>query len=135
MKWPCGKYRHVTSKFGQRKNPITGKDEGHNGIDLAAPRGTPVEACGRGRVKSMYENDLGGKQLIVVYENEKLGPVTCGYAHLDGYAPGLVVGEYVCDGQTLAYVGSTGASTGFHLHLVVRVNGSVVDPLTHLDEE
>jgi murein DD-endopeptidase MepM/ murein hydrolase activator NlpD len=103
----------ITSKFGTRTAPVAGASTNHNGVDIAAPTGTPVVAPLDGKVSQVLENSKGGKQLIITHDN---GYKT-GYAHLSGYA--VILNEKVKQGQTIAYVGSTGTSTGSHLHFTV----------------
>lgn len=103
----------ITSRFGTRTAPTAGASSNHNGIDIAAPLGTPIVAPLDGEVTNINTHATGGKQLIIKHNN---GYKT-GYAHLSAYA--VVQGQSVTQGQTIAYVGNTGASTGPHLHFTV----------------
>ncbi|MBI5070227.1 MAG: M23 family metallopeptidase [Deltaproteobacteria bacterium] len=117
----------LTSGFGLRADPFTGRQAMHRGIDLAAPEGSPVRAALPGVVRSAGER--GGYGLAVEVEHE--GGFTTLYAH----ASELLVkeGERVTPGQTIARVGRTGRSTGAHLHLEVRKNSQAVDPMRALN--
>lgn len=111
-----------TSSFGPRRHPIHGGVRDHHGLDLAAPTGTRVVAVTDGRV--VAAGDRGGYGLVV--EVDHGGGVTTRYAHLS--AIDVVVGDRLDAGERLGAVGSTGASTGPHLHLEVRVDGTPIDP-------
>lgn len=116
----------ITQAFGPRKHPVTGEPDNHNGIDLAAPIGTPVLAPAAGRVKSIYSNTAGGKQLIVEHNG-----FTTGYAHLSAYS--VTVGQTVAAGQVIAKSGNTGNTTGPHLHFTLRDGkGLLTDPAKYL---
>lgn len=117
----------LTSGFGLRADPFTGKQAMHRGIDLAAPEGSPVRAALPGVVRSAGER--GGYGLAVEVEHE--GGFTTLYAH----ASELLVkeGDRVAPGQAIARVGRTGRSTGAHLHLEVRKNSQAVDPMRALN--
>ena len=116
--WPVS--GTLTSGFGWRWGRM------HEGIDIAAPSGTPVVASASGTV--IYSGWMGGYGNLVVVDHG--GGVATAYAHLSGYATST--GSSVFRGQTVGYVGSTGNSTGPHLHFEVRINGSPVDPLGYL---
>ncbi len=111
-----------TSEFGNRIHPITGKHKAHHGLDIAAPTGTPVRSVTDGTV--IAAGDRGGYGLTV--EVDHGNGVTSRYAHMS--ALDVRVGDRVPVGGTVGAVGSTGASTGPHLHVEVRVNGEPVDP-------
>lgn len=112
----------LTSPFGYRTNPVSGKYGFHTGIDLAAPEGTPVAAAYGGRVVDSGESDVWGKYVLVEHSD---GFETY-YCHLSEiYAPEETV---LRKGETLGLVGSTGWSTGPHLHFEVRIDGVRVDP-------
>ena len=115
----------LTSGFGWRKHPILGVVLMHTGIDWAAPMGTPVYAAGDGVIeREGWESGYGKFMLL----RHAYGFETA-YAHLSGYARGTHVGEHVRQGQVIAFVGSTGYSTGPHLNFEFRLNGHFVDPL------
>lgn len=118
----------VSSTFGPRVHPITGEHKAHNGLDVAAPTGTDVRALSDGTVVATGER--GGYGLTV--EVDHGGGVTTRYAHLS--AIDVAVGDRLAVGATLGAVGSTGFSTGPHLHLEVRRDGEPVDPETVLGD-
>jgi murein DD-endopeptidase MepM/ murein hydrolase activator NlpD len=113
----------ITSGFGHRHHPIFRFTRFHAGIDIAAPMGSAVVAAADGQVIAAGWNGGYGRQLRVAHEN---GIVTS-YSHMSGFAASP--GEPVRQGQVIGYVGSTGISTGPHLHFEVLVNGRAVDPL------
>ncbi|WP_426433847.1 M23 family metallopeptidase [Bradyrhizobium genosp. P] len=111
--------------FGWRIHPILGDRRFHEGVDFAAPYGSPIAAAGAGAIETVgYERGYG-KYVRVLHDR---GYETT-YAHIAGVPHGLKVGDRVRQGQTIAYVGSTGLSTGPHLYYEVRINGRNVDPL------
>lgn len=119
-------YKRVSSKFTyNRKHPITGRVRPHTGVDYAAPMGTPVHALGDGTVISAGWTTTGGGNVIKIRHNSTY---TTGYLHLQGFAKGIKKGAKVSQGQTIGYVGSTGASTGPHLDFRVWKNGTPIDP-------
>lgn len=120
MQWPV--QGSVTSAFGERKNPLGPGEDFHPGIDIAAESGSPVAAAAAGRV--IAAGPEGGYGNLVVLDNGN--GVTTRYAHCSQIF--ARVGEFVSPGQTIAAVGSTGASTGPHLHFEVRVGNRAVDP-------
>lgn len=113
----------VTSKFGNRINPITKVPSFHNGTDIGAKLDTPILAPLNGVVEKKYFNDAGGNQLIINSGYPKFG-----FAHLSKYAEGINVGAIVKKGQVIGYVGNTGTSTGTHLHFTLRLNDVPSDP-------
>jgi len=113
------------SGFGTRRHPILGRTRPHYGVDWAAPRGTPIFASGNGTVKEIGWKSGYGRWILIRHAN---GYET-GYGHQSGFADGLSKGSRVRQGQVIGYVGSTGLSTGPHLHYEVHVNGRPVDPL------
>ena len=118
-------FTRISSRFGMRRHPVLDKLRHHDGVDYAAPRGTPVRATGDGRVAFASRKGGYGKTVII-----KHGPAyTTLYAHLSGFAKGLRKGVEVEQGQTIGYVGSTGLSTGPHLHYEFRVHDRHRDPL------
>lgn len=117
-----GKFR---SPFGWRRHPILKISRLHKGVDWSAPRGTPIMASGNGRIIKRKWSSGYGKFIQIQHTN---GYAT-GYAHMTRFAPGFDVGDYVRQGQIIGYVGSTGLSTGPHLHYEVTVNGRHVDPM------
>lgn len=115
---------HVTSTFGLRRHPILGYTRMHQGIDFGAPTGTPVFAAGDGVVAEVKLNGGYGRWVMIRHS----GNWQTGYAHLSRWAPGLKPGQSVVQGQLIAYVGTTGRSTGPHLHYEVMQNGAKIDP-------
>ena len=124
-------FRRISSVFGRRRHPILGRTRAHKGTDYAAGSGTPVRAIGDGTV--VYAGWRGGygNTLEIRHRN---GYVTR-YAHLRGFAKGVRGGRGVGIGQTVAYVGSTGLSSGPHLHFEVLVGGVQRDPRTALTRQ
>ena len=114
----------ITSSFGMRFHPILGYNRMHQGIDFGASTGTPVYAAGDGVVKEIKWAGGYGHWLKI---GHNAGWAT-GYGHLSAYARGLRVGQKVHQGQVVAYVGSTGASTGPHLHYEVMSGTQKLDP-------
>jgi len=116
----------ITSPFGDRVHPVTKTEEFHNGVDLAAAIGTPVVCPLPGKVNQVYNNDIGGLQLIIVHTN---GWRT-GYAHLSKV--NVKVGDTVKDGQIVALTGNSGRGTGPHLHFTLTdTANNKVDPAKH----
>ena len=122
MKTPINGAR-LSSPFGMRKHPIDGFNKMHRGTDFAAPMGTPIMASGTGVVKKAGWCG-GGGNCVVIRHNSTYQTV---YAHMSKFAKGIRSGSRVKQGQTIGYVGSTGKSTGPHLHYEVIVNGKKVN--------
>ena len=118
MKTPINGAR-LSSSFGMRKHPIDGYNKMHRGTDFAAPTGTPIMASGDGVVKKAGWCG-GGGNCVKIRHNSTYQTV---YAHMSKFARGIKAGVRVKQGQTIGYVGSTGKSTGPHLHYEVIVNG------------
>ncbi|WP_421701036.1 peptidoglycan DD-metalloendopeptidase family protein [Aliiroseovarius sp.] len=116
-----------TSDFGPRMHPILRQLRNHNGVDWAAPTGTPVVAAAAGKIAVAGQ---GGGYGNVVYIDHA-GGLQTRYAHLNAFADGISAGVDVQAGELIGYVGTTGRSTGPHLHFELHVNGTPVDPLTH----
>ena len=122
MKTPINGAR-LSSSFGMRKHPILGFNKMHRGTDFAAPEGTPIMASGDGKIiRARWCG--GGGNCIKIRHNSTYSTV---YAHLKNFARGIREGVRVKQGQTIGYVGSTGMSTGPHLHYEVIVNGKKVN--------
>ena len=119
------RFSRVSSFFGRRFHPILRRTRQHSGVDYVAPRGTPVEAVSDGRVVSAGWSGGYGRLAVVRHAE---GYETR-YGHLSGFARGIRSGATVRQGQVVGYVGSTGLSTGPHLHYEVRKFGSAVNPL------
>jgi len=123
--WPLS--GRLTSSFG-RRNISVGGNTFHRGIDIAAPRGTPIHASKQARVSfADWSNTYGW----VIFLEHQDGSQTR-YAHMSAMA--VVAGDYVEQGQVIGYVGSTGASTGPHVHFEIRINKVAVDPMLYLPQ-
>jgi murein DD-endopeptidase MepM/ murein hydrolase activator NlpD len=116
----------ISSRFGMRHHPILGYSKMHGGIDFSAPTGTPILAAGDGVIKLAGSNGGYGTYIKI---RHKSGLHTA-YAHLSRISKGLKAGKTVRQGDIIGYVGSTGASTGPHLHYEVLFNGKRKNPLT-----
>ena len=116
----------VSSRFGLRRHPIVGFMRMHTGIDFAAPTGTPVLAAGAGRVVEAGRNGGYGKWVKISHGNG----LATGYAHMSRIASGVRRSARVRQGQVIGFVGSTGFSTGPHLHFELHRGGKPVNPLT-----
>ena len=125
MKTPINGAR-LSSPFGMRKHPIDGFNKMHKGTDFAAPMGTPIMASGSGTIKKAGWCG-GGGNCVVIRHNSTYQTV---YAHMSKFAKGIKKGVRVKQGQTIGYVGSTGKSTGPHLHYEVIVNGKKINSQT-----
>jgi len=125
MKTPINGAR-LSSSFGMRKHPIDGFNKMHRGTDFAAPMGTPIMASGNGIIKKVGWCG-GGGNCVKIRHNSTYQTI---YAHMSKFARGIKVGLRVKQGQTIGYVGSTGKSTGPHLHYEVIVNGKKVNSQT-----
>jgi murein DD-endopeptidase MepM/ murein hydrolase activator NlpD len=119
--WPVN--GAVASGFGPRTHPIYGGSRMHTGLDISASQGTPIKAAGDGVVVMAGGNGGYGNWTMVDHG----GGLATGYAHQSRI--GVRVGQHVSTGEVIGYVGSTGASTGPHLHWEVRVNGNPVNPM------
>ena len=115
----------ITSGFGVRYHPILGYSKMHTGVDFAAPIGTPIFAAGNGTVLTAGWHSGYGRRVEIQHAN---GYVTA-YNHMSGFARGVTEGVRVRQGQTIGYLGSSGLSTGPHLHYEVMVNNHFVDPM------
>ena len=122
MKTPINGAR-LSSRFGMRKHPILGYNKMHRGTDFAAPSGTPIMASGAGTVTRARWCG-GGGNCVKIRHNSTYETI---YAHMKGFARGIKEGKKVKQGQIIGYVGSTGMSTGPHLHYEVVVNGKKVN--------
>lgn len=119
----------LTSPYGMRISPISGTEKFHSGIDLAAPEGTPVFACLSGTVIAASADSTYGNYIILQHS----GNMQSVYAHLSQYAEGMKdKGHIVAAGDVIGYVGTTGASTGPHLHFEIRTGNGTRDPASLL---
>lgn len=121
------KYSRISSKFSNsRYHPVLKRYRAHHGVDYAAPSGTPVHTIGDGTIiKRGYQKNGGGNYIKIKHNSV----YTTIYMHLKGFAKGMTVGSRVQQGQTIAYVGSTGLSTGPHLDFRITKNGTFLNPL------
>lgn len=124
LRWPLDGYTEVSSPFGYRTNPFTGELELHRGVDIPAPEGTPVHAAADGRVVIAGGNDSYGNYVKIDHGE---GLMTL-YAH--NSALNVKVGQVVQQGDVIAYVGSTGDSTGNHCHWEVEKDGKVMEVIS-----
>jgi len=115
----------LSSGYGKRHHPILGYSKMHRGLDFAAPRGTPIMAGGDGVVEKAQRNGAYGKYIRIRHHS---GYKTA-YAHLKGYARGVKRGKRVKQGQIIGYIGSTGRSTGPHLHYEILKKNRQINPL------
>ncbi len=123
----AGTYR-ITSGFGLRISPFTGLLENHYGLDIAAPFGTPILATADGTIAAFgIDQNLGN--YVLIRHNERFSTL---YGHMSQIAYGISIGKEVKRYDTIGYVGSTGRSTGYHIHYEVRDNGIRVNPLDYI---
>lgn len=123
--WPVAGYHRVSSPFGMRVHPITGVYKLHDGTDISVPSGVPIKAAKGGKVVKSYFHNAYGNYIVIDHGNG----VQTGYAHMSRRA--VSAGTTVSAGQVIGYVGSTGWSTGAHLHLQFIVNGSYANPMSY----
>ena len=116
----------LSSTYGMRKHPISGFNKMHKGIDFAAPKGTPVYAGGNGVIERAGRNGGYGNYIRIRHNNE----YKTAYAHLSGFKKGISKGVRVNQGEVIGYVGSTGRSTGPHLHYEIIYQNKQINPLT-----
>jgi len=114
----------LSSGYGMRKHPILGYNKMHRGLDFAAPSGTPIFAAGDGKVEKAGRNGAYGNYIRIRHNST----YKTAYAHLKKFARGVRAGKRVRQGQTIGYVGSTGRSTGPHLHYEIIANGRQINP-------
>ena len=124
--WPCPSSKKITSKYGYRIHPIQGTRKLHTGMDIGAKTGTPIVAAASGTV--IMAKYYGGYGNCIIVDHG--GGMSTLYAHMSAFV--AKNGDYVAQGQTIGKVGSTGNSTGPHLHFEVRVNGSTTDPAAYV---
>ena len=117
---------YITSNFGMRTNPFSGYNTMHKGVDFGAPRGTAIKASGDGTITYAGWSDIYGNFVMIRHVNH----YETVYAHMTAFARGIRKGVRVDQGQVIGYVGSTGMSTGPHLHYEVRYYGKQVNPST-----
>ena len=128
FKWPAPSYTRISDDYGNRTHPILGVQQFHNGIDMAAPGGSPILAAYDGTVvAAAYSNSMGN--YIMIDHGDSLYTI---YMHASKLY--VSTGTVVVRGETIAAVGSTGRSTGPHLHFGVRLNGEYVSPWNYLSQ-
>lgn len=115
----------ISSRYGWRRHPILKKRILHSGVDYAAPKGSIIYASGDGVIRRAEWAGGYGKYIVIRHNSE----FSTGYAHLNAFAKGIKPGTRVKQGQVIGYVGSTGRSTGPHLHFEIIKNGKKIDPL------
>ncbi|MFL2519967.1 MAG: M23 family metallopeptidase [Alphaproteobacteria bacterium] len=115
----------LSSNFGMRKHPISGYNKMHKGVDFAAPTGTPIYAGGNGVIEFIGNNGGYGKYIRIRHNNE----YKTAYGHMSGFKKGLSKGLRVNQGEIIGYVGSTGRSTGPHLHYEIIFQNEQINPL------
>ncbi|MEQ8392938.1 MAG: M23 family metallopeptidase [Thalassospira sp.] len=115
----------LSSGYGKRKHPILGYTKMHKGIDFAAPRGTPIFAAGNGTIDKIGRNGGYGNYIRIRHNDS----YDTAYAHMKGFAKGLKQGSRVKQGDIIGYVGTTGRSTGPHLHYEILKNNAQVNPI------
>lgn len=142
--FPVENFQSYTSPFGYRASPIDGRRQFHNGLDLAAPRGSYIRSWWAGRVTNLSDNTACGTSLTI-----ESGTWTHTYCHMEGYVENHPNGRYLIDrdggvqiaqgqdipvGARIGRIGMTGRTTGPHLHWVLKHNGNYVDPALVLKE-
>ena len=126
--WVCPvPYYTLTSPFGMRVHPISGKWKMHNGVDLALPQGEPIYAAKSGKVTVTSYQAGGAGYYVSINHGDGFSSV---YMHMTHYI--VAPGQYVNAGQVIGYVGSTGGSTGPHLHFGISYNGTYVNPMNYI---
>lgn len=116
----------ISSRYGMRRHPVLGYSRMHRGTDFAAPTGTPIYAAGSGTIEVRGRNGGYGRYIRIRHN----GSLKTAYAHMSRYASGLSVGSRVQQGQVIGYVGTSGRSTGPHLHYEVLMENRQVNALT-----
>lgn len=114
----------ISSNFGPRRHPILGYTKMHKGTDFAAPTGTPIYAAGNGKITRIGWNGAYGKYIKIRHNKT----YSTAYAHMSGFKKGVKKGSFVKQGDVIGYVGSTGRSTGPHLHYEVLKNNKQINP-------
>ena len=115
----------LTSGFGMRRHPILGYSKMHRGVDFAVPSGTPIVAAGNGTIEFVGRKGGSGKYIQLRHN----GQYSTAYAHMQDFANGMTRGRRVKQGEVIGYVGSTGRSTGPHLHYEVLEGGDQINPM------
>ncbi|CAM4113012.1 peptidoglycan DD-metalloendopeptidase family protein [Vreelandella rituensis] len=127
LEYPIADFTRITSKFNpRRRHPVTGRIRPHQGIDFSASPGTPIIAPSDGVVNMASWQGSWGRLVTLAHA----GDIETRYAHLSGFATNLAPGTRVAQGEVIGYVGTSGLSTGPHLHYEMHVTGRPVDPLS-----
>ena len=126
LRWPCPASGRITSGYGKRKSPTAGGSSNHKGIDISASTGSSIVAAAGGTVSIATYSYSAGNYVVVNHGNG----LSTVYMHCSQLL--VSAGDTVKAGQTIAKVGSTGYSTGSHLHFAVRKNGSYVNPSSYV---
>ena len=126
MTWPCPSCRIITSEYGWRLHPTLGYEKLHTGMDIGASYGAKIIAAKSGKVITATENRAYGKYVVIDHG----GGICTLYAHQSSLA--VSAGQSINEGDTVGYVGSTGYSTGPHLHFEVIVNGKTTNPRNYV---
>ncbi len=132
--WPVTGYNRISAAYGTRMHPVKKEMVFHNGIDIPAPEGTPVLAADKGTVVEIGDigdNETAGNYVILNHG----GDIQTFYSQLFGFAEGLAEGDTVQQGDVIGYVGSTGKSTGNHLHFSLTIDGEYIDPMGVFTQE
>ena len=124
--WPCPDYTRITDYFGPRPQPVPGASTNHKGVDLAAPYGSVILASASGTVTTSTHSNSAGNYIVIAHGNE----MSTVYMHCSSLL--VSVGDNVEQGEVIAKVGSTGFSSGNHLHFGVIKNGTYVDPFGYI---
>ena len=126
--WPCPSSTRISSDYGPRTAPTSGASSNHKGIDISASHGAPIVATQNGTVAVAATSPTAGNYVMI---DHGAGLYTV-YMHCSGFA--VSAGQDVIRGDTIAYVGSTGVSTGNHLHFAVSVNGEYTNPWGYVSQ-
>ena len=126
--WPCPDYKRISSYFGPRPQPVPGASTNHKGIDLTAPYGTAILASASGTVTTSTHSNSAGNYIVIAHGNG----ISTVYMHCSSLL--VSVGDNVEQGEVIAKVGSTGFSSGNHLHFGIIKNGTYVDPLGYISD-
>ncbi len=129
FKTPIAADYRIGNGFGFTRHPLLNIIRSHEGIDLVAPMGTPVRAPAQGEIIEAARHGEFGNYIRLRHRDR----VETEYAHLQKFASGLAPGNCISEGEVIGFVGTTGLSTGPHLHLGVRIADEPVDPVLHVE--
>ncbi|NLW70431.1 MAG: peptidoglycan DD-metalloendopeptidase family protein [Eubacteriaceae bacterium] len=131
--WPTPGYYSITSPYGYRIHPIYNVRKFHSGFDIGAPRNAPIVAIANGKViRASWYGGYGNCVVVDLGKDSQGNTYKVLYAHLNKYA--VSNGDIVTQGQVVGYVGTTGTSTGNHLHCEIHINGATVNPVNYLSK-